>query len=796
MQLVVDNLAKSFGVKTIFKNVSFMIDKGEKIGLVGVNGSGKSTLLHCLLQNGYSDSGSVRFEAGTRVGYVEQGFGNIGSGSLWQFMMNSCPEIPEMRRRLQKLEAQAADLKPGEELDKVLDEYASVTRRYEYIDGYNYETRIKIVLNGLGFTEEVWDKPAQNFSGGQKTRILLAAALVKSPDFLILDEPTNHLDIRMTEWLEKYLQDFKGGLLIVSHDRKFLDNVATRILEMEGGHLQSFKGNYTKYMAQKEIQTATLEAAYAAQQDYIARTEAYIRRFKAGIKSKMARGRQSQLDRLERMEAPVHNEEFELKLPPAPESAERVLILDDLTVGYKDNVLVKDISLVLRRGEKAALIGPNGSGKSTLLKTVLGEIAPLKGKAQTGNRVKVGYFSQSYERLDEKQTVLDNFLTEYGMDDGYARSLLGGMLFHGDDVFKEIGTLSGGQKARLVLLKLVLDGANFLILDEPTNYLDVEHIEWLTKFLQNYENAFILISHDISFLNKVVNVIYHLENCELTRYTGNYDKFQEMYAIYKAQKEAAYERQQQEVAKLEDFIARNKARVATTNMAKSRQKKLDKMEMIEKPREKPKAHFHFKEARTPSRYLAVAEDLVLGYDAPLTRPVSFKIECGQKIAIRGVNGLGKTTLLKTILGIIPPISGKIELGQFLEPGYFEQEEREKNENTALEDVWNEYPGMTNYEVRAALAACGLTNEHITSKVFVLSGGEAAKVRLCKLMLKNVNWLVLDEPTNHLDVDAKAELKRALIDFKGSVLLVSHELEFYEDWVTSVWNIEDWTTKII
>lgn len=241
-------------------------------------------------------------------------------------MMNSCPEIPEMRSRLQKLEAQAADLKPGEELDKVLDEYASVTRRYEYIDGYNYETRIKIVLNGLGFTEEVWDKPAQNFSGGQKTRILLAAALVKSPDFLILDEPTNHLDIRMTEWLEKYLQDFKGGLLIVSHDRKFLDNVATRILEMEGGHLQSFKGNYTKYMAQKEIQTATLEAAYAAQQDYIALTEAYIRRFKAGIKSKMARGRQSQLDRLERMEAPVHNEEFELKLPPAPESAERVLI--------------------------------------------------------------------------------------------------------------------------------------------------------------------------------------------------------------------------------------------------------------------------------------------------------------------------------------------------------------------------------------------------------------------------------------------------------------------------------------
>lgn len=525
MQLVVDNLSKSFGVKTVFSGVSFMIDKGEKIGLVGVNGSGKSTLLRCLLQNGYSDGGSVRFETGTRVGYVEQGFGNIGNGTLWQFMMNSCPEVLQLRERLQKLEARAAELKPGAELDGVLDEYASVTRRYEYIDGYNYEIRIKIVLNGLGFPEDVWEKPAQNFSGGQKTRILLAAALVKNPDFLILDEPTNHLDILMTEWLEKYLQDFKGGLLIVSHDRKFLDNVATRILEMEGGHLQSFKGNYTKYMAQKEIQTATLEAAYAAQQDYIARTEAYIRRFKAGIKSKMARGRQSQLDRLERIEAPVHNEEFELKLPPAPESAERVLILEDLTVGYKDNELVKNINLVLRRGEKAALIGPNGSGKSTLLKTVLGEISPLKGKAQTGNRVKVGYFSQSYERLDENQTVLDNFLTEYGMDDGHARSLLGGMLFHGDDVFKEIGTLSGGQKARLVLLKLVLDGANFLILDEPTNHLDILARETLEAALEAFDGTLLVVSHDRYFIGEIAGRIWEIENHTLQDYKGDYEYY-------------------------------------------------------------------------------------------------------------------------------------------------------------------------------------------------------------------------------------------------------------------------------
>ena len=501
--------------------------------------------------------------------------------------------------------------------------------------------------------------------------------------------------------------------------------------------------------------------------------------------------------------------------------------------------ILENVSFKLMRGEHVGLVGANGEGKSTFLNIVTGHTLPDEGKVEWPGKVTVGYLDQQstlqkgmtirevlrtafdgmykmeaemlelYEKMgdatpeemDKMMETVGEIQTElehggfYSLDSKIEETANGlGLGSIGLD--RDVAELSGGQRSKVLLTKLLLQNSSILLLDEPTNYLDVEHIEWLTKFLQNYENAFILISHDISFLNKVVNVIYHLENCELTRYTGNYDKFQEMYDIYKAQKEAAYERQQQEVAKLEDFIARNKARVATTNMAKSRQKKLDKMEMIEKPREKPKAHFQFKEARTPSRYLAVAENLVLGYDTPLTRPVSFKIECGQKIAIHGVNGLGKTTLLKTILGIIPPISGKIELGQFLEPGYFEQEEREKNENTALEDVWNEYPGMTNYEVRAALAACGLTNEHITSKVFVLSGGEAAKVRLCKLMLKNVNWLVLDEPTNHLDVDAKAELKRALIDFKGSVLLVSHEPEFYEDWVTSVWNIEDWTTKII
>ena len=324
----------------------------------------------------------------------------------------------------------------------------------------------------------------------------------------------------------------------------------------------------------------------------------------------------------------------------------------------------------------------------------------------------------------------------------------------------------------------------------------MEHIQWLTRYLQEYENAFILISHDVPFLNAVTNVIWHVDNFKLTRYTGNYEKFQEMAATKRRQEEAAYERQQAEIKKEMDFIARNKARVATRGMANSRMKKLEKMELLTRRTEKPKPHFRFLEDRSPSRFVLTGTNLVLGYDVPLTKQVDLKIERGQKIALRGTNGLGKSTLLKTLLGIIPPVAGSVERGEFVSVGYFEQESVKGNQNTALEELWQEYPGMSNSEVRGALAACGLTNDHITTKMTALSGGEAAKVRLCKIMQRPVNLLVLDEPTNHLDVEAKAELQRALQAYKGTLLLVSHEPEFYEGWIDQVWNIEGWSTKIV
>ena len=516
-----------------------------------------------------------------------------------------------------------------------------------------------------------------------------------------------------------------------------------------------------------------------------------------------------------------------------------VLTVENVSHGFGARAILAEASFRLLRGEHVGLIGANGEGKSTFLNIITGQLTPDEGKVEWSNRVIVGYLDQ-HSVLTKGKTIRDVLREAFqNMFDMEAEMLglydkmgeatpeevekmmeevgeIQDMLEHGSfyiidakieevanglglgdiGLDRDVADLSGGQRTKVLLTKLLLQNPTILILDEPTNYLDVEHIEWLKRYLKAYENSFILVSHDIPFLNEVVNVIYHVENAVLTRYTGDYEQFQQMYAMRKSQETKAYERQQQEVDRLEDFIARNKARVATRGMANSRQKRLDKMEIMEKPREKPKPTFQFREARTPSRFVVEAKGLVLGYDEPLTKPVDIILERGQKVAIRGVNGLGKSTLLKTLLGYIKPVAGKVILGDYLQSGYFEQESSRNNNRTAIEEVWDEFPGLTNFEVRAALARCGLTNEHITSQMMVLSGGENAKVRLCKLMLKDVNWLVLDEPTNHLDIEAKAELKRALIEFKGTILLVSHEPEFYEDWVTAVWNVENWTTKIV
>ena len=516
-----------------------------------------------------------------------------------------------------------------------------------------------------------------------------------------------------------------------------------------------------------------------------------------------------------------------------------ILTVENLSHGFGNRAIFDDVSFRLLKGEHIGLIGANGEGKSTFMDIITGKLQPDEGRVEWFKNVRVGYLDQHamlkkgmtvgtvlesafdplfemetrmneicdrmadadeekmQEYMDELSVIQDMLMNHdfYLIDSKVseiARAL--GLLDLGLD--RDVTDLSGGQRTKVLLGKLLLEKPDILLLDEPTNYLDEEHIVWLKRYLQEYENAFILISHDIPFLNSVINLIYHMDNLKLTRYVGDYDNFREVYEMKKSQQEAAYNRQQKEIAELKDFISRNKARVATRNMAMSRQKKLDNMELIEKTTEKPKPEFEFQTARTPGRYIFKTEKLVIGYDEPLSSPLDLEMERGSRIVLTGANGIGKSTLLKSLLGLIKPLDGKVEQGDYLHIGYFEQETPQDIRTTCIEEIWNEFPSMDQREVRAALAKCGLTTMHIESKVKVLSGGEQAKVRLCKLINRPSNVLVLDEPTNHLDTDAKDELKRALLEYKGSILMVCHEPEFYEDIATDVWDCTQWTTKLV
>ena len=514
-----------------------------------------------------------------------------------------------------------------------------------------------------------------------------------------------------------------------------------------------------------------------------------------------------------------------------------ILNVEKLSHGFGDRAIFNDVSFRLLKGEHIGLIGANGEGKSTFMSIVTGKLKPDEGKVEWAKNVRVGYLDQHaelkkgmsikdvlkqafdflfemeanmnsmYEQMaDADESQIETLMEEVGT----IQDLLMAHDFYTIDakideiarafnlnelgLDKDVTQLSGGQRTRICMAKLLLEKPDILLLDEPTNYLDEHHIEWLRRYLQEYENAFVLISHDMEFLDSVINIIYHMENQKLDRYVGSYQKFLEVYEMKKSQLEAAYKKQQQEIADLTDFVARNKARVATRNMAMSRQKKLDKMEVIELAREKPKPEFLFKEARTAGKLIFETKDLIIGYDEALSRPINMTMERGEKIVLYGANGIGKTTLLKSILGLCPSLSGSVSLGDYLSIGYFEQEMTEDNPNTCIEEIWKEFPSFNQYEVRSALAKCGLTTKHIESKVKVLSGGEQAKVRLCKLINRESNVLLLDEPTNHLDIDAKAELKRALKDYKGSILLICHEATFYEDIVSKKIDCSEWALR--
>lgn len=527
--LQAQKISKSFGEQEVLQDISFTIQEKERVGLVGPNGAGKSTLLKCLTGLTEVDSGEISLAASLSLGYLEQLSEYPDGTSIWDAMLDSFAGILDKRRLMHELEAAMAQ--GGPELPRIMEHYSRLSEEYERANGYACENTARRILIGLGFQREDFDREARILSGGQKTRLNLGRLLAMAPDLLCLDEPTNHLDMNSVEWLEEFIKSYPGTVLVVSHDRRFLDKTATRIMELRANHLASYSGNYSQYLKQRAEGDMARQRAYDRQQEYIRSTEDYIRRFKAGIKSKQARGRQSQLERLERIAAPVTERKVNKRsLKINQDSGQDVLTVRNLSKSFGQLQLFQQLNLQIAKGEKIALIGANGCGKTTFLKIISGRLEADAGEVRIGSRVTVGYFGQEYEELEDQNTVLEEVLNNFALTLEEARTALGSMLFSGDDVFKKVGDLSGGEKGRLAILKLLLAGDNFLLLDEPTNHLDIESRELVEKMLADYEGTILLVSHDRYFIDQVVERVITFDEGQLQSYCGNYSYYLEKVA--------------------------------------------------------------------------------------------------------------------------------------------------------------------------------------------------------------------------------------------------------------------------
>jgi ATP-binding cassette subfamily F protein 3 len=544
MSVVVgEGLAKYYGAQDIFADVSFQIAHGDHIALVGANGTGKTTLLRIMAGLDAPTAGRVSTAKSIRIGYLSQRDALDSTRTVYQEMDAVFADLHAQQERLHELEHEMAN---PEHHQKAMERYGELQQLFELAGGYTYEQEIKRVLIGLGFPEASFDQPLNLLSGGQRTRARLAQLLLLKPDVLLLDEPTNHLDLQATQWLEAYLQQWKGSFVVVAHDRYFLDQVANRVWEMNAGSLEQYSGNYSHYVQLSAERRARQLAEFEAQQDYIARTEDFIRRYKAGQRTREARGRETRLERIERLQRPKGQKVMKFALSSRVRGGNNVLTIRGLTVGY-GQPLIRFPNLLLRRGERAALLGPNGCGKTTFLKSILGEVPPLTGEAKVGANVQVAYLAQGHENLHEDATILDEILAVKNLPLDQARGFLGRFLFSGDDVFKTIANLSGGERGRVALAVLALQGANFLLLDEPTNQLDIQSQEMLEQVLDQFDGTILFVSHDRYFIDALATQVWAVagspprviggDDGQVRAYSGNYSAYLEQAQAEKAKAE-------------------------------------------------------------------------------------------------------------------------------------------------------------------------------------------------------------------------------------------------------------------
>lgn len=528
-----NNLTKSFGVESILENISFTVNEGDKIGVIGVNGTGKTTLFKIISGIYGYDSGEIYTSKDCEIGYLEQNTNFYSDNTIFTEVLEVFSDLIKMEEDLRKMECEISD-KSSEtnspDLQKLMDNYSHKLELFQNSNGYGYKSEAKGVLKGLGFNDDELEKPIKILSGGEKTRVLLAKLLLKKPTLLLLDEPTNHLDSDALEWLELFLKQYKGTVILISHDRYFLDQSVNRIFEIHNKKLKAYNGNYSYYVEKSAIDKEIERKTYEDQQKEIKKQEESIERLKAYGREKhlkRARSKEKALSKIEVLDKPDgERKRAKIKFIPAVESGNDVLAVRDVEMSFPDKVLFKDLNLDIYRGEKVALIGPNGAGKSTLFKIIMNELDPIQGEVKFGTNVNTAYFHQEQKTLNLDNTVIDEIWdANPHLTQTEVRNMLGAFLFENEDVFKRISSLSGGERARVAILKLILSQSNFLLLDEPTNHLDIDSKEVLEEALVNYTGTIFTISHDRYFLNKVVDKILVLDENSVTEYLGNYDYY-------------------------------------------------------------------------------------------------------------------------------------------------------------------------------------------------------------------------------------------------------------------------------
>lgn len=521
-------VAKSYGAQEVLRAVTFQFNPGEHAGLVGRNGAGKTTILRLITGAETPDGGTVDRMRGLRLGVLQQHVDFQGTETVLDAAMAVFARLHEVEAQMRELE-HLMTTEVGAQLDRVMHSYSELQHEYEQSGGFTIHARAESVLLGLGFTREDFSKPAANLSGGEKNRLGLARLLLLEPDVLLLDEPTNHLDVEAVEWLEDFLAAYKSAYIIISHDRFFLDHTVSRVLDLEFGRIESYQGNYSRYLELREERREQQQRAYEQQQDLIAKTEEFIRRNIAGQKTKQAKARRNFLARMERRENVQHLDTANFRLRPVVRTGDQVLIIDKLAVGFPTRTLAENITLTLRRGERLGIIGGNGTGKTTLLKTLLGGQQALGGEFRWGANVSPGYYDQQLRMIDDGNTVMEEIrsVASSAVTDGELRSFLGRFLFSGDDVFKPVAALSGGEKGRLALARLIYSGFNVLLLDEPTNHLDITSCEALEDALNDYDGTIITVSHDRYFLDRIATQILFFSDQGVAHFDGGYSEFYE-----------------------------------------------------------------------------------------------------------------------------------------------------------------------------------------------------------------------------------------------------------------------------